>query len=143
MGYAEVRMNRIAYRDSYRYQLVADYRCKVSILPSDERSSNLLTLTDDGWLTIREGYAWDGPSGPTIDTPNFMRGSLVHDALYQMIRESLLDGSCREAADLELQRICIEDGMSRLRAWFVYQGVKFGGGPYADPAAEKPIMAAP
>ena len=40
------------------------------------------SLTTEGLLIIRPGYAWDGPSGPTFDTPSFMRGSLIHDVLY-------------------------------------------------------------
>lgn len=133
----------IAFRDGYRYQLAADYSCLVSIRPPDERSSRFIRLSEDGLLTIRQDYSWDGPSGPTIDTKNFMRGSLVHDALYQLMREGLIDQSCREEADRELQRICIEDGMSKVRAWWVYQGVRFGGGPACDPANDKPIMTAP
>jgi hypothetical protein len=42
-----------------------------------------------------KGYAWNGPSGPTLDTRNFMRGSLVHDALYQLMREGRMDNGLR------------------------------------------------
>jgi len=45
-----------------------------------------LKLDGDGQFEFSKGYAWDGPSGSTVDTLNFMRGSLVHDALYQLIR---------------------------------------------------------
>ncbi|HUS89668.1 MAG TPA: hypothetical protein VMW91_10000, partial [Desulfosporosinus sp.] len=41
------------------------------------------------YIVIHKGYAWDGPSGPTFDTPNFMLGSLVHDVFYQAMREGL------------------------------------------------------
>jgi len=40
----------------------------------------------------------------------------VHDALYQLMRLKLLPASLRETADMLLRRICIEDGMCRLRA---------------------------
>ena len=56
-----------------------------------------------------------------------MRGSLVHDALYQLMREGLLDLGWRETADQELRRVCLEDGMSAIRAWWVYKAVRFGG----------------
>lgn len=42
-----------------------------------------------------------------------------------------------------IKRICREDGMSKLRAWWVYQGVRLGGDPAADPASKKPIISAP
>ena len=64
------------------------------------------------------GYGRDGPSGPTLDTRDFIRGSLVHDALYQLMREGLLDHSIHR-----------EDGMTALRAWWVYQGVRLFGNP--------------
>ncbi len=31
------------------------------------------------------------PNGPTIETKTFMRASLVHDALYQLMREEHLE----------------------------------------------------
>jgi len=78
-------------------------------------------------LTIHEGYAWDGASGPTIDTKSFMRGSLVHDALYQLISTKKLGKEHRRDADKVLYRICREDGMSWFRAKYVYYAVrKFG-----------------
>lgn len=74
-------------------------------------------------LTIRAGYMWDGPSGPTIDTKNFMRGALIHDALYQLIREDYLKMNDRKQADKILRKVCLEDGMSRIRAWYIYTAV--------------------
>ena len=73
-----------------------------------------------------------------------MRGSLVHDALYQLMRGKMLDHDLhRKTADRILWRICREDGMSAIRAWWVYQGVRLGGGPAADPDGAKPILYAP
>jgi len=62
-----------------------------------------------------------------------MRGSLVHDALYQLMREGALPIVYREEADRLLRRICIEDGMSRLRAAWVLRGVRLGGASSAAP----------
>jgi hypothetical protein len=69
-----------------------------------------------------------------------MRGSLVHDALYQLMRERHLDIDIhRTAADLLLQQICKKDGMTSIRTWWVYQGVRIGGGPSEDPALANPL----
>jgi len=138
-------VNCIAYKAGYKYQLKRDYSVDIDIHP-DVLINDIeyLTLTPEGKLTVKDGYAWDGPSGPTIDTLNFMRGSLVHDALYQLMRERHLDHEkYRETADRLLQKICLEDGMSTIRAWWVYHGVRLGGGPAADPASDKPIIYAP
>ena len=136
-------MTKIVYRDGYEYQLVEDYTVPTGVRPGVSVSNRFIRLDFDGTLTIRADYAWDGPSGPAIDTKNFMRGSLVHDALYQLMREGYLDpDQWRDPADRELQRICLQDGMSSMRAWWVYQGVRLGGGPAADPKrARKPTRA--
>ena len=137
-------MECISYKGGYKYQLKVNYAVDVGIKPDAPINTQYLDLSADGKLTITTGYAWDGPSGPTIDTLNFMRGSLVHDALYQLMREGHIDSSkYREPADRLLQSMCKEDGMSTLRAWWVYQGVRLGGGPAVDPANEKPLVRAP
>lgn len=122
----------ITYRPhpNYKYQLVKDAAFKVPFQMNEPISVAYATLSLDGILTVKAGYSWDGPSGPTIDTKNFLRGSLCHDALYQMMREGLLprDENSREKADQLLRTHCREDGMSALRAWWVYHGVRIGGG---------------
>jgi hypothetical protein len=72
-----------------------------------------------------------------------MRGSLVHDALYQLMREGLLDPEqWREPADSLLRAICREDGMSAIRAWWVYKGVRLGGSSAAK-KQENELLFAP
>ena len=137
-------MNCIAYNTGYKFQLKEPYALLIPIRPDAVVSLEFLSLTREGLLTINKGYAWDGPSGPTIDTLNFMRGSLVHDVLYQLMREGKLDHAVhRLAADRLLRALCLEDGMSRLRAWVVYQGVRRFGDPSADPAHQRPVIRAP
>ena len=136
-------MECIAYRGGYKYQLNQSYSIQTEIKPEEVFETDYLSLSLDGLLTVKKGYAWDGPSGPTIDTLNFMRGSLVHDAFYQLMRGRFLDKEeWREPADRLLQSHCKEDGMSSIRAWVVYLGVRFGGGPSADPANAKPVIRA-
>jgi len=139
--------HQIKYKSGYEYQLHEDYDHpqQLSITaPGDDIVTDYIELSTDGHLRIKKGYAWDGPSGPTFDTPNFMRGSLMHDALYQLMRYKLIDkDTYRDDADRELARICHEDGMSRLRAYWVYWGVRLGGGPAADDKFMKKIHTAP
>lgn len=137
-------MKCILYKSGYKYQLKAKYTLNIPVKPLADVGNAYVQLSAAGELKIADAYAWDGPSGPTIDTRNFMRGSLVHDALYQLMREGLLDAaSYREPADRLLQQHCKEDGMSAIRAWWVYQGVRLGGGPSADPASDRPLQRAP
>jgi len=137
------RYERIAFRDGYKYQLVDAYCVATDLRPTAPIDTRWITLALDGTLTIREGYAWDGPSGPTVDSSCFMRGSLAHDAIYQLIREGALDASWKDTADRMLQRMCREDGMTRLRAWWVYQGVARFGRAATLPSGGRPVRYAP
>ena len=136
-------MECITYKDGYKYQLKEDYPTQIEIKPEVDIDTPYITLTTDGALAIKNGYAWDGPSGPTIDTLNFMRGSLVHDALYQLMREQHLGSEHRKPTDHLLREMCKEDGMTALRAWWVYQAVRIWGNPAIDPANDKPLIRAP
>lgn len=134
-------MASACWRDlrSYKYQLVGDYSVSVPIAPESNIITPFIALSSAGQLTIRKGYAWDGPSGPTIDTKNFMRGSLVHDALYQLMRGKHLDYRVhRQPADAVLKQLCLEDGMSGFRAGYVYRSVQAFGEKNARPVAEPP-----
>ena len=133
----------IKYRSGYKYQLVEEYQVKVSMIPENNIKTAYIELNTEGMLIIKKGYAWDGPSGPTWDTPNFMRGSLVHDALYQLLRNKFLEQKWRDEADEELRRICREDGMSKIRAWWVHRALRFGGGRAASPESRKKVHKAP
>jgi hypothetical protein len=133
----------IKYRSGYKYQLVEEHQVKVGVLPKNDIKTDFIELSTEGMLIIKKGYAWDGPSGPTIDTPNFMRGSLVHDALYQLLRNELIDEEWRDEADEELRRICCEDGMPKICARWVYTAVRKWGKVAASPESKKKIHKAP
>ena len=120
---------KLIYRKlkGYEYDLQEEYRQPLTRLHRFTFDSQYLALAL-GVLIIKKGYAWDGPSGPTFDTKNFMRGSLVHDALYQLMREGVISRiTYREYADDILKRLCLEDGMSKFRAWYVYKTVRVFG----------------
>jgi len=110
----------------YKYELMEFTVCKNTI----EKVSIDTTYVrlKNGELLVRKHYAWDGPSGPTFDTKSFMRGSLFHDVLYQLMYNGQLDKKYRKYADQLLRQICREDGMNRIRAWYVYRSVRAFGG---------------
>jgi hypothetical protein len=132
----------IHYRAGFKYQLSRSYKVNLPITQYCVEHG-FFSLNLDGELFIKAGYAWDGPSGPTIDTKSFMRGSLVHDVLYQMIRLGLLPQSMRKKADMILRDLCIMDGMWRWRATFVYRAVRRFGAGAASPTHRKQEIAAP
>ena len=120
-------------RRKFKYNLHSDVEYPTKLKIDSPKDLGLLAIDELGNLSIKKGYSWDGPSGPTIDTKNFMRGSLIHDALYQLMRERVLPQDVRNEADQILRKICRQDGMSKLRAWSVYQAVKIGGAGAAKP----------
>lgn len=135
--------DHIKYTLGYKYQLEEDYTVQVGILPLHPVITHWIVLMPTGWMTFWKGYAWDGPSGPTIDTPDSMRGSLVHDGIYQLLRLGLLDICFRGKADDLLCQICIEDGMVPLRAYTWKEAVGMFAAGCAKTGTEQEVLIAP
>ncbi len=140
--------SRACYRllRHYKYQLRDDFAVRIDLEPSEPVAHPFVSLGQGGLLTLRAGYAWDGPSGPAIDTRNFMRASLVHDALYQLMRLGLLDHRAwRRRADEILRTLCLEDGMSAWRAGLAYHAVRLFGAHHAVPRThhDAPVTCVP
>ena len=93
----------------------------------------------DGKLTVREGYSWDGASGPTIDSPATMSASLVHDVLYQAMRADLLPAYSRGIADAALRDLMVSKGASRIRAYTWYFALRAFGGKNVESRDYEPI----
>ena len=104
----------------WKYELLEDMECDVDI-PNEGAMSDYITL-DYGELTVLVRYAWDGPSGPTFDTPTNMRASLFHDALCQLIGERLLDKKYRKYADELLRIHMLEDQIKDANGLLVIYG---------------------
>jgi len=138
------RDKSLYFKRGYKYQVSQDFHIKLDIVPISEDgaflSNDYAFLAPDGNLIVYTGYAWNGASGPTFDTLNSMRGSLVHDVLYQLIRLGLIDPKYKEYADGLLYDLCVEDGMFEWRAsYWRWAVLKFGAGstrPSAEPKEE-------
>ena len=113
------------YRElkKWKYETLAEMRCDLDWYLTGDICSEYVKIID-GQLIIKTGYAWDGASFIARDTPNFMRASLFHDSLCQLIGEGLLGKEWRKKADQLLRIHCLEDGMSKFRAWYVYRAVR-------------------
>lgn len=123
-------------RADYKYRLIGAYSTFIEIRPERDIHADGISLTTDGKLTLEDGFGWDGPSGPAIDTLDFMRASAVHDASYRLMRLGLLPQSCRRQADQIMRRICEEDGMPFPRRWWAYWGVRRGAAAAAELGTE-------
>ena len=132
----------IKYKKGFKYQLTEDLHFKTDIIGWDIETEYII-LRPDGYLIIKKGYAWDGASGPTIDTKNSMEGSCVHDAIYQLMRMGLLPQGVRPAADNLLEKICIAKGMWKFRAKMWCSMVRIFASSAASPKSLKKIYTIP
>jgi hypothetical protein len=124
--------------DGYKYQLREDHvelaHPAVQIVPDTPVSEPFIELDMRGHITIKNGYAWDGPSGPMPDWKSAMRASLVHDAHYQLMRLEILNhAQHRKAADELFRSYCKEDGMNTLVANIAYVTLRLFGAAAAKP----------
>ncbi len=135
------------FKGSYKYVLAEQIQYKTGITNKGFKLP-LCSIDPDGFLTIKAGYAWDGASGPTIDTKSCRLASVIHDALYQLLRETGLGKGNdkhdfrRYRADQIFRNVCIEDGMWKWRAKWWFRGLRAGGGPAAA-VKVRPMFTAP
>ena len=119
------------------YELVKDWWCESPLIAGcAARVDGYIEQTGGGRLTISATYKSDGPSGPTLDTPDFMAAAFAHDAGYQLLRARKVPAAWRKRYDEVLYQICRSRGMPWYRAQLVYWGLRVGGGGAASPAAE-------
>jgi hypothetical protein len=133
-------MSQIRYCKGYKYQLRDPYTCPVKIFPEKNIVTELVRLDADGLLTIRKYFAWDGCTFPAIDTKTNMRGGLIHDALYYLLRTGMLNQEWRMRADQELYLAMLQDGALPFRAEY-YRWAVNTFGDHAAKDARKILIA--
>lgn len=83
-------------------------------------------LCADGTMIIEEGFEWDFGSGPAIDTPAMVYGSLGHDVMYELMHAGELSWDMKGDVDIWFRELLKEAGMGWARRTWVYWGVKYG-----------------
>jgi hypothetical protein len=144
-------INQIVFKGGYKYQFFYSHvhelrHADSTHIPTDGIFTDYVSIywtENRPLLWLQKGYAFDGPSGPTFDTPSFMRGAGVHDGLYQLIRLGLLPAEAKRWADDELYYACKADGMWGFRAWYSLQGVHYFARKAASKQGIKPLLVAP
>lgn len=124
----------IHYKEGFKYALTEDTApVQTGILPDKDIRHGFIFLGIDGLMVLLTGFAWDGPSGPTYDSPDSLRGSAFHDGLYGLMGEKLISIEHKDRADDLLRRLCIEDGMPHWRAELWHEAVKKLGAGHITP----------
>ena len=119
---------RVAH-PKYKYQLLRMKRYNGTCLQGITLDHEYVNIKDT-IIEIRKGYMWDGVSG-FIDLDSMLGGSLVHDAMYQMLRADLLEPHHRSTADQLFKTIIKRDGTSKLLSWIAHTAVRALGGRHA------------
>jgi hypothetical protein len=125
-------------------QLCSEFRFQITPAPGYAGEAGFITFDKASRVTVYPGYAWDGASGPTIDTLDSVCAALGHDVLYELMRLGKLPIYLyKDAADLWFYNRLRKDGMFDYRAWAWYCAVRRFGGPGTLPENHPPIKRAP
>ena len=135
--YVQLRKKRLFQRSlfqltlNYNHQFITNSFSGLNVAlnysrPKIPRSNVTLQFSTGGNLVLPAGYLWDGASGPVPNWKESLRGTAVHDALYNLMggHPNHFDPdrqNCRRMADDELERILGADGLatSKIRRWML------------------------
>lgn len=120
-------MIELTYRelDDYKYQVKKPFTIQTGIT-GGSALTDFISLQGYGLLMIRPYYAWNGSNWSSDEKAMF--ASLVHDALYQLMRMGLLSRKVfRKNADALYRDMCIAEGMWKPKAQFRYRMLRLFG----------------
>ena len=112
----------LVYRKGFKYQ-VKRFLMQTPFI-GYSWDTNYYSMDEDGMLEIKDLYAYDGPSGPALDTEDTMIPSLGHDALCQAMNEGLLPRECHKAVDEFFKLTGWRAGMLKLWRAYFYLAVR-------------------
>jgi len=121
------------YYKSRRTYILETEECFQTVFrPKDIIVTMFITMYPDGRVIIRKGYSWDGVSGPVRDRPGNLMASLLHDALYQLMREGLVPSKLWAVADGEYFKQLKKQGYWTILVIIHMVGLRYAGGKYAQ-----------
>jgi len=130
--------------DHWKYHLTPDagaHDWQTRIRPDEDIDTPRISLTDDGLLTCKVWFAWNGASW-FPDIPTVKRGAMFHDALFALIRAGVLDRKWLEEANEVIYDVCLDAGMAKWLAKLVRKGINTFGKAAAR-VKERVILSAP
>lgn len=120
---------KIKYRrvTAYKYEVMETFEICLPELDEHYYIEDDYYSLQSRILTVKAHYMWNG-ANVIPDHDEVMFASCIHDVLCQAIREKYLPKELKDKVDRILQRLCIEAGLAKWRAWIIYWGVRIGGG---------------
>jgi len=108
--------------DGRDWRVLKDFSYKTEIKPKETITSNFFIFHNNGIIEVLKGFCWDGPTGG-LDTKNAMLASLLHDiGCILRARGLLTDREINQFDDL-YYKVCLEEGMSKFRAGYMFAGI--------------------
>ena len=130
------------WRSGYKYQLAATDDYVTSFRPGKDIITDFIRLDQNGKMSVYKGYAWDGVTW-FLDLLKLIRASLVHDALYQLMRENHLSPNDWRKADHMFKSYALADGVNPILVKLLMVVLKVANGRFAQPKLKKPIYTFP
>lgn len=131
------------YTKGWKYQLAETREFKTPVL-GYHIVTDYFELFPDGRLVVFKGYAWDGASGPTVDTDSSITPSMVHDVFCQCMRAGWISyEQWQDTINKFFKEQCIECGMCPLRAALWHAGVEFGDAGNPKQGPDRQVLTAP
>jgi hypothetical protein len=109
-------------------QLQSDFWFEITP-PGYHAEYGFIYVYPNGQVKVKAGFAWDGASGPTIDTIDSVCAALGHDVMYKLMGQKLLPSSYKDEADQWFYMRLVNDGMVGFRAFAWYKAVRLFGIP--------------
>ena len=136
-------MSSIKYIKDMKYCLSSGYTLQTPVTGYNIEDPWFI-LNDAGYLYIKPGFCWDGPSGPTLDTKDSLKASMVHDVFCILMRDGRIDyNKWQDTVNGFFMQMCIEDGMPAWRAKLWYMGVEFGDAGNPKQGPDRKVYEAP
>lgn len=86
-----LRADKLRYIGGLKYRSTEPYWAMCNLRPRSAIVLNRINLTREGLFFVEGGYSSDGPSGPTIDTKDFMPAAMGwHDPVYELLRHEMM-----------------------------------------------------
>ena len=113
----------------YKYKFKVEENFSIKLPYKIPDFEHQYASSKDSILSVKRGYAWDGASGPIINTRDTLVASLVHDVLYQAMRLNLIksNNENKKIADKIFFEILKMHGLNSIRRKVWYLAVRLFG----------------
>lgn len=131
MKYIQIR----SFKRKYKYLVETDTYIDIDVLFRHLGTRYIISRfyqIRGNCIIVKGGYCWDGATC-FPDIKSIMLPALVHDILYQALREEHLHSKYRQVVDKIFMNVCISQGMNKILAHLVYLAVRLFGKHSAKP----------